>query len=146
MNLNINTKTKNLILLIAAIVSIAALLLLPVLVVSQGTTSMDADALDFLFDDMWEEFRSDGTLAVIGTILAIVGSGAAIYFSLKSKKAYFLYASIAVAVGNLFYLINAGDWNSKYLSLANAGFGVWLSFIASLLCIAGCFVKANDEQ
>lgn len=164
MKLNIDTKTKNLILMIASIVIVAAFLILPIVSMSMSgggqSVSENKNGFDLIFDHGLDDAPA---LVVIGTILIIAGGAAAIYFSAvkfnkPNYKQFFMYSAIGAAVGAIFIMIGWSDEMKQLQDMVNAakqygasggagyGLGFWLSLIASAACIAGCFVKANDEQ
>ncbi|MBR5239678.1 MAG: hypothetical protein IKW04_03765 [Clostridia bacterium] len=170
MNLNIDTKTKNLILMIASIVIVAAFLILPIVSASANmagqSKSESINGLDILTDkDAVTGIMGKETpaLVVVGSLLVIAGGGAAIYFSAvkfnqPNYKQFFMYSAIGAAVGAVLIMLG---WSEDMKTIQDAfkqikdmggsasigyGFGFWLSLIASAACIAGCFVKANDEQ
>ncbi len=155
MKLNIDTKTKNLILMIASIVIVVAFLILPFLSTSYNSESFNANGLDMFFDA--DKIGDVPALATIGGLLIVAGGGIAIYFSIMKNKQFFMYSAIGAAVGAIFVMMgfsdqmkiaSAGASAARAMGIsasAGYGLGLWLSLIASAVCIAGCFVKANDE-
>lgn len=144
--MNLDKKTKDMVIFIAAIVSVAAILFLPFIsFMGQSVSLLETFSMGM-------DMGADTGIGDIAIIASIIGGAAAIFFGWKKDRQKTLISSIVGAAGIVIFVVilqatfsEAAGMGMNISAFDILGLGVWLSLIAHVVNIVLCCMKDPVE-
>ncbi len=144
--MNLDKKTKDMVIFIAAIVSVVAILFLPFISIMGQSISL----VETLTAGM--DLGLDAGVGDFALLASIIGGAAAIFFGWKKDRKSTMIASIVGAAGIVIFVVvlqvslsEAASFGMKISAFDILGLGVWLSLIAHVANIVLCYLKDPVE-